>query len=337
MKIFADKITVDIGTSNTRMYLKGKGLVIDEPSVIAYEQFSKDVLAVGLKAKSYIGKTPKNIISKRPFTDGIIDDIEVGQLMIKHFFKIIKERYNLSKVKILISIKENKIDRNIKIIIESAKEIFSSKILLIDEQISALVSLINSIEKEKSKIIINFGGGNTRISILKNNDFIFDNKLNIGSDKITFNLINYLLKNYDLHVGENTAENCKIIALNNMKEDYNEETFNISGKNIKNNTPKAIYIYNNEILKNADNIINRIIDSLSQTFENINAEVLNDIKENGIYLTGGGSLLKRFKYLIEEKFDMKCNISKRPIYDVIDGSGMIIEKASKYKKLLIKK
>lgn len=332
---FGRPMAMDMGTTNTRIFMKGEGIVLDEPSVVAYEKYSKNILAIGSEAKSYIGKTPQNIEVIRPLQGGYVNDFDLMREMIKEFLLKIQKRKRFFKSKLVVSVPVNISSAEKKIILRAAKESGIGKVRFIDEPIAAAIGFGLNISNKKGQMILDIGGGSVDLSVISVSSVVYSDIEKLGGDAINDSIAKYLVEKHQLQVGENRAEKCKIEAAGAFE--LNGENYNISGKDIETFIPKEITLQSEEIAQSIKKPLNGIIGMIKKGLANAPQELISDINEDGIYLTGGGSLLKGIKNFIESETKITCQIQKDPLYTVILGASEAIKNRRKYKKVLKKR
>lgn len=333
-QLYSKNMALDIGTSNLRILVKGKGVVLNQPSVLAFDKYSREVLATGNEAKNYLGRTPHNIDAVKPIKEGSIVDFEASQALIKDFFYHVKKSNLLFNPKLLIPVKISVTNVEKKTLYDAARESGFSKVFFIEDSIAAAIGDNIDIESNHGKMIVNIGGGSTSISVITLSSLAYGEVINSGGEKIDKSIINYLIKNHNIHVGENSAEHCKIVSGSILNSYGDLETYTISGKDILNSTPKEINLTPQELRSAITEPVKQIITGLKNAMDKISPELVSDIYKEGIYITGGSSLLRGIDKTIENDIKIKCKKINDPITNIINGCGIVLEKMKKYKKIL---
>lgn len=332
---FGKSLAMDIGTTNTRIFMQGEGVVLDEPSVVAYEKFSKEILATGSEAKSYLGRTPQNIEVIRPLHGGYVSDFDLIQEMVKEFLLKVQRKKRIFKSKLVISVPVNISSAEKKIIVQAAKKSGMGKIYFIEDPLAAAIGAGLNISKKKGQMLLDVGGGSVELSVISVSSVVYGDVEKVGGDAINDALANYLLKKHQLQVGVISAEKCKIEAANAFQ--VNGKTYNVSGKDIETYIPKEVALEPEEISKAIKEPLSATIDMIKKAFDEMPDEFKPDIVEDGIYITGGGSLLKGFSGLIEKETKLCCHSLEEPFYAALKGASEAIKYRRKYKKVLMKR
>lgn len=328
-------LAMDIGTTNTRIFIQGKGVVLDEPSVVAYEKFSKEILATGSEAKSYLGRTPQNIEVIRPLHGGYVSDFDLIQEMIKDFLLKIQRKKRFFKSKLIFSVPVNMSSAEKKVISKAAKQAGIGKIYFIYDPIAAAIGMGLNIFNKKGQMILDIGGGSVELSVISVSSVVYGAVEKVGGDAVNDAIANYLLENHQLQVGVISAEKCKIAAANAFQ--VNGKMYNVSGKDIETYIPKEVTLEPEEISKAIKEPLNAIIDMIKKAFDEMPDELKPDVVEDGIYITGGGSLLKGFYGFIENETKLCCHTQDEPFYAALKGASEAIKNRRKYKKILMKR
>lgn len=332
---FSKDMAMDLGTANTLIYLKGKGIVLNEPSVVAYEISSRDVLAVGKEAKSYLGRTPRNIEAKRPLRDGVIADFDVTQFMIREFFLKVQRMNRFFRPKVVICVPAGITQVEKRAVVEAAEEAGVERVFLIEEPMAAAIGAHLDIDKNKGQMIIDIGGGTTEVAVLTLSSVAYSESVRVAGDEMNEAIMRHLLKTYQLQVGENTAELCKMTIGSACPVEGLGGTFLVSGKDVINSTPKEVALTVQEVRSAIAEPVEAVVDAVKRALERTPSELLNDIHKDGIYMAGGGSLLKGLSTLIEKETQLKCKLTEDPLTTVVMGSGIVLENLQKFKRVFI--
>lgn len=333
--IFPRDMAMDLGTANTLIYLKNYGIALNEPSVVAYDINTEEVLAVGAEAKTYLGRTPKNIEAVRPLKDGVIADFEITQAMIRSFFLKVQGMRKFFKPKVVICVPAGITQVEKRAVIEAASEVGAGRIFLIEEPMAAAIGANLDIEQNLGQMVIDIGGGTTEVAVLNLSSVAYSESVRVAGDELNEAIMYYLLKNYKLQVGENTAEKCKIEVGSAYPVEGLPDYYLISGKDIINSTPKDIKLPISEVREAIAEPVKAVVEAVKRALERTPPELVTDISRDGIYMAGGGSLLKGLGDLIEQETGIACNLTKDPLTTVVMGSGKAMENIDKYRKVFI--
>ena len=317
-------IGIDLGTANVLIYVKGKGLVLDEPSVVAIDSENKRALKVGIEAKEMLGKTPGKLKAIKPMKDGVIADFEVTEIMLEEFIKKINCKNVFIKPRILICCPSNitQVEKNA--IMEAAEKTGAKKVYLEEEPKVAAIGAGLDISKPEGCMVIDIGGGTTDIAVLSLGDIVTSASIKIAGNTFDQEIIKYIKQKYKLLVGEQTAENIKIkigTAYNKKKQ----ESIQVKGRNITTGLPDKIEITSQEIEEALRNTIKEIIHSAKLVLEQTPPELSADIVNNGIVLTGGGSLLDGLSKVMEKELQVPVRVADNALTCVAEGTGIMLE------------
>lgn len=332
--LFSKDMAMDLGTANTLIYMKGQGLVLNEPSVVAYDKRKEEVLAVGSEAKSYLGRTPEKIEAVRPLKDGVIADFMVTKAMIKEFFFKVQKLGRFLKPKVVICVPAGITQVEKRAVIDAAEESGAGHIFLIEEPMAAAIGAGLDIEEEKGQMVIDIGGGTTEVAVLSRSAVVNSETIRVAGDELNEEIIKYLAKEKNLIVGENTAEACKI-AIGSAYQVEGINSYKIIGKDLLNHIPKEIEITPSEIRKAIKEPVLAVVETVKRVLVKTEPKFLEDIKRDGIIMAGGGSLLKGITKLVEEQTGLRCRLSEDPLTTIVEGSGIALENLKKYKKVFI--
>lgn len=330
---FKKNIGLDLGTSNTRIYIEDKGVILNEPSVVAYNLWEKKVIAVGLKAKEYIGRTPQHIKTVYPLRDGMIIDFKNAKAMLKVFFKISKKEEKILKSKILIAVPSSITEVEKKAVREALKEVGCGKVFFIPSPLAAALGAGIDITENKGNIIVNLGGGVCEIAVIINSTVVFSNIIRIAGTEIDEEIIRAIHTEYGAEIGEITAEKCKISIGSAMPLGWVDSSHVIMAKDIYTNASKELTINTEKLCNAIQDPIHSIVNLIVHSLDIIPAAHIKDAREKGITLVGGTSLLKGLDTLLEKKTGLTFHTDPDPLLTVIKGCGKTIQSWRKYKKL----
>ena len=307
---------IDLGTANTLVYIKGQGIVLREPSVVAIRDDSKDVLAVGEEAKRMIGRTPGNIKAIRPMKDGVIADFDIVS----------------ARIAICVPYGVTEVEK--KAIEEAAQQAGAKEVFLIEEPMAAAIGAGLRVEEPEGNMVVDIGGGTSEIAVISLGGIDTAESIRIGGNKLDEAIVNYVKKEYNLLIGERTAEDVKI-NIGSAYKDGEEVTSQISGRDLVTGLPKKIDISSAEIRDALKDPINTIVNGIKITLEKTKPELAADLMENGIMLTGGGALLKGLDLLVKEETGMPVFIAEYPLDCVAIGTGKSVEDQEIFEKVLV--
>jgi rod shape-determining protein MreB and related proteins len=333
--LFSKDMAMDLGTANTLIYVRDEGIVLNEPTVVAFDKISSEVLAVGKEAKSYLGRTPQNIAAVRPLKDGVIADFEVTQAMIREFFLKVQRMGLFFKPKVVICVPAGITQVEKRAVVEAAEEAGVGKVFLIEEPMAAAIGAGLEIERNLGQMVIDIGGGTTEVAVLTLSSVAYSESVRVAGDVINEAIIRYLAKSHQLQIGENTAEECKIKAGSAYPVEGLTEPYRVHGKDSITNSPKEIFLSLEEIRKAIAEPVNAVVEAVRRALEKTPPDLVTDIARDGIHMAGGGSLLHGLDKLIEAETKIPCHLTADPLTTVVTGSGMAMENIKHYKKVFI--
>lgn len=320
---------IDLGTANTLIYVKGKGVVLREPSVVAINSDSKRVLAVGDEAKQMIGRTPGNIVAIRPLKDGVIADFDVTQAMLKKFIEKVSPKSAFTSPRIVVCFPSGVTEVERRAIDEAVKQAGAREVLLMEEPMAAAIGAGLPVNEPTGSMVVDIGGGTTEVAIISLGGIVTSKSLRVAGDELDQAIINYTKKQYNLMIGERTAENVKIELGSAYESEEEEKEMEIRGRDLISGLPKVIIIRENEVREALQEPIASIIDAIKSTLEKTPPELASDIIDKGIMLTGGGAMLKGIDLLINEETHMPVNIAETAIDCVAIGAGKALDTLDK--------
>jgi len=329
---FGGDIAIDLGTANTLIYMKGKGILLDEPSIVARSTHSGEVLAVGSDAKEMLGKTHRDITTIRPLKDGVIADFEMTDAMIRGFIR----KINMSRIarpRIVICIPSGITEVEKRAVRDSADRANAREVYLVEEPVAAAIGIGIDISKPIGNIIVDIGGGTTEIAVIALNGIVTKQAIRVAGDEMDDAIIQYFKAEHNLLIGERTAEWIKCTAGSAMP--INDTTIAVKGRSLVAGIPKTIEVSSVEIRECLKDTIDLISQAIKQALEMTPPELSSDILDRGIILTGGGSLLKGLDQRIRVETDLPVNVAEEPLLSVVKGTGIIIEDLDKYKEVLV--
>ena len=321
---FSQDIGIDLGTANTLVHLKGKGIVLREPSVVAIRKDTGAVLAVGSDAKGMIGRTPGNIVAIRPMKDGVIADFEVTQAMLKYFINKARNGSSFSKPRVVVGVPSGVTEVEKRAVIDAAIQAGAREAYLIEEPMAAAIGAGLPVGEPTGSMVLDIGGGTSEVAVISLGDIVAHNSVRVAGDKFDDAIMTYVKKKYGLTIGERTAEEVKI-NIGSAYPHENEKTMTIKGRNTVDGLPKDVTISAEEVRNALASPLSTIIDGVIDTLEKTPPELSADIIDRGITLTGGGALLKGLDLLISRQTGMPVHIADRPLDCVADGAGKRLE------------
>ncbi|AGK97032.1 rod shape-determining protein [Clostridium pasteurianum] len=323
---------IDLGTANTLVYVKGKGIVLREPSVVAINTNTKTVLAVGNEAKQMIGRTPGNIVAIRPLKDGVIADFDVTESMLKRFIAKVTSKGSFASPRIIVCFPSGVTEVEKRAIDEATKRAGARDVQLMEEPMAAAIGAGLPVEEPKGSMVVDIGGGTTEVAVVSLGGIVTSKSLRVAGDELDESIISYIKKVYNLMIGERTAENIKVQLGSAYKVSDVEETMEIKGRDLVTGLPKNIEITEAEVREALKEPVSAIIDSIKLTLEKTPPELAADIMDIGIMLTGGGALLRGLDSLINNETHMPVHIAEAPLDCVALGAGKALEHFDKISK-----
>jgi rod shape-determining protein MreB len=335
--LFSADLAIDLGTANTLVYMKGRGIVLNEPSVVAIATVKgrKQVLAVGLEAKEMVGRTPGNIEAIRPLRDGVIADFEVAEEMIKHFIRKVNKSRGFASPQVIICVPSGSTAVERRAIQEAAEAAGARRVHLIEEPMAAAIGAGLPVTEPTGSMVVDIGGGTTEVAILSLGGIVYARSIRVGGNKMDEAIINYVRRNHSLLIGEATAENIKKrIGSACLPEDGNGEVMEIKGRDLMNGVPKEIVISERQIAESLAEPVNAIIEAVKVALEHTAPELSADIVDKGIVLTGGGSLLGNLDFVLRHSTGLPVSQADEPLSCVALGTGRCLEDMKGLKHVL---
>jgi rod shape-determining protein MreB len=332
---FSNDIAIDLGTANTLVYLKGNGIVLNEPSVVAVDQKTKKVYAVGAEAKSMLGKTPDHITAVRPMKDGVIADFEITEVMLREFIKKSQKKRFFIRPRIVISVPSGITEVERRAVTDSAQNAGARDVYLVAEPIAAAIGVGLPVDKPSGNMIIDIGGGTTEIAVIALNGIVTDISIRVGGDEMDEVIVQHVKKAYNLLIGDQTAEHVKMV-LGTATRLEKEEEMEIKGRDLVSGIPKTLRISSVEIREALAEPLSQITAALKTALEQTPPELAADIVDRGIVMTGGGSLLRGIDVLLKEETNLPINVVEDPLTCVVLGSGKILGNLYLYERIIMK-
>ncbi len=323
---FSNDLAIDLGTANTLVYVKGKGIVLSEPSVVAVRKNARDrnkVLAVGREAKMMLGRTPGNIVAIRPMKDGVIADFEITEAMLRHFIRKVHNRRSLIRPRIIVCVPSGITPVEKRAVKESAESAGAREVYLIEEPMAAAIGAGLPIIDPICNMVVDIGGGTTEVAVISLAGIVYSKSVRVGGDKMDESILQYIKRTYNLAIGERTSEIIKTTISNAYPGET--ESMDVKGRDLVTGIPKIITINSDEIRTAIQEQIDTIVSTVKTALEQTPPELAADIVDRGIYLTGGGALLKHLDVLLHQETGLPIKITEDPLSTVVLGSGKALD------------
>ena len=330
-------MAIDLGTANTLVYVKGKGIVLNEPSVVAIEEYrgKKQVLAVGNEAKQMLGRTPGNINAIRPLRDGVIADFEIAEEMIKYFIRKVHNRRTFASPMVIVCVPSGSTAVERRAIQESAEAAGARKVWLIEEPMAAAIGADLPVTEPTGSMVVDIGGGTTEVAVLSLGGIVYARSVRVGGDKMDAAIISYIRRNHNLLVGEGSAERIKKEIGSACAPDAGEgRTIEIKGRDLMNGVPKEIIITERQVAESLSEPVSQIVEAVKVALEHTAPELAADIVDKGIVLTGGGALLTNLDQVLRNATGLPVSIAEDPLACVVKGTGKALDEMSRLRSIL---
>ncbi len=334
MSFIGRDMAVDLGTANTLVYVRGRGIVLNEPSVVAVNQDTGGILAVGIEAKKMIGRTPGNIVAIRPLKDGVIADFDTTERMLRYFIQKVHKRSYLAKPRIVVCVPSGITGVEQRAVKDAGYAAGARKVYIIEEPMAAAIGAGLPIHEPTGNMVVDIGGGTTEVAVISLGGIVTAQSIRVGGDELDQSIINWVKREYSLLLGERTAEEIKM-AIGSAYQLANENDAEIRGRDLATGLPKTITVTAAEIRKALEEPVNAIVNAVKQTLDKTPPELSSDLMDRGIVLTGGGALLKGLDERLRRETGMPIHIAERPLDAVVEGSGKCIEEFEALEKVLI--
>ena len=324
----SNDLAIDLGTANTLVFVKGKGIVLNEPSVVAVRTDNRrknEVLAVGAEAKRMLGRTPGNIVAIRPMKDGVIADFEVTEVMLRHFIRKVHNRRSLIRPRIVICVPSGITQVEKRAVRESAESAGARKVFLIEEPMAAAIGAGLPITDPTCNMVVDIGGGTTEVAIISLAGIVYSRSIRVGGDKMDEAIVQHIKRKYNLLIGERTAEIIKSAIGNAYPDPGNIETIEVKGRDLVSGIPKILLIDSEEIRVAISEQIESIVETVKTALEQTPPELAADIVDTGIVMTGGGALLKNLDKLLQAETSLPIRVAEDPLSTVALGAGKTLE------------
>lgn len=331
---FAKDIGIDLGTANTLVHLKGKGIIIREPSVVAIDKYTGQVVAVGTEAKEMLGRTPENLNAIRPLKDGVIADFTATRMMLKHLVEKACQRYLIARPRVVVCVPSGVTEVEERAVEEATVNAGAREAYLMEEPMAAAIGAGLKIGEPTGTMIVDIGGGTSEISVISLGGVVTSKSLRIAGDELNDAIINYVRKEFNVAIGETTAEEIKM-TIGSAYPSMTTEEMDVKGRDLQTGLPKTITVNSTQIEEAMKEVVMQIVDGIKVALEKTPPELAADIMVNGITISGGGALIKNIDRLIALETGITVNIAETPLDCVVKGAGKVLEDLDNLKSVLI--
>ncbi len=333
--LFSKDMGIDLGTANSLVYVKGRGIVLREPSVVAIERDSGRVLAVGEEARQMIGRTPGNIVAIRPMKDGVIADFDVTQSMIKYFIdRALRNRTFFVRPRVVISVPSGVTTVEERAVREAALQAGAREVYLVEEPMAAAIGAELPVHEPMGNMIVDIGGGTTEVAVISLGGIVTSCSIRIAGDEMDEAIIQHVKKTYNLMIGDRSAEEMKV-EIGTAYPQQDSETHDVRGRDLITGLPKTVRVTTDEIYKALSEPVSSILDAIKATLEQTPPELAADVMDRGIIMAGGGSLLRGLDQLVSEQTGMPVHLAEEPLLCVAYGTGRVLENINILRRVLI--
>lgn len=329
-KLFANDLGIDLGTASVLVWCKGHGIVLNEPSVVAFDTENKSVLAIGSEAKKMLGRTPANIVAVRPLRDGVIADYESTQKMIKYFIQKANKSRKILHPKVVIGVPSGITDVQKDAVKRAAEQAGAREVFILEEPMAAAIGAGIQTHEPEGNMIVDIGGGTTDVAVISLGGMVVCKAINVAGDKLDEAIVQYFKRKYNLHIGENTAEKVKIEigSVFPLDEELNME---VKGRDLVTGLPRTITVTSDEIRTALSEPVKSIVEIIKDTLAETPAELSADLVDRGIVLAGGGAMLRGLPELLKQETELPINIADDPLNCVVNGTGIYLEELDNIK------
>ena len=333
--LFSTHFAMDLGTANTLIYMKGEGIILNEPSVVAIDNTSGKVIAVGREAKDYIGRTPPNISAIRPLKDGVIADFDVTKAMIKYFLTVVRKDRKIQKPKMVVGVPSGITMVEKKAVVDACFQVGIRDTYLVEEPMAAAIGSEMPIELPRGNMVVDIGGGTTEVAIISLAATAYSESLRVAGDEVDESIVRYLQKKHQIAIGAIAAERLKLDGASVYPAEGRGNAFSVVGKDRRTGVPKNLGITSEEIREAIEEPVSAIIDAIRRALEKLPPEFASDLNESGMVLTGGGALLGGLDHRIEKETGINVYVADDPLLSVVLGAGKALEDMARYRKVFI--
>ncbi len=336
MGFFSKKLGIDLGTANTLVFVPGKGIVLNEPAVVAVSEQDNKILAIGLEAKQMIGRTPDNIIAYRPMKDGVIADYRVTEAMLRYFMNKALGNFNLIKPEVMISVPAGVTSTERRAVVEAAIKAGARNAYVVKEPILAAIGAGIPIHESKGHMVVDIGGGTTDVAVISLGGIVAANSVKCAGNKIDHAIADYIKKTFNLAIGDRTAEQVKV-KIGSALPMEEPLVATIKGRDFVQGLPRTARVTTNEIVQAIDKELKQIIKAIKDVLQETPPELASDIIDQGIIMTGGSSMLRNLPELIYRRTGVKARLAEDPLFCVVRGTGVALNHLETYKRTIIAK
>lgn len=334
---FSSDIAIDLGTANTVVYVRGRGIVLNEPSVVAVRAKTNEVLAAGFKAKEMLGKTPETIIASRPMRDGVIANFELTESMLRHFIREVHDnRRTLMSPRMVIGVPSGITQVEKRAVEESARQAGAREVYPIMEPMAAAIGAGLPVQEPAGSMIVDIGGGTTEVAVITLKGVVFCQSVRVGGDEMDRAIVSYVKRKYNLLIGERTAEQIKMeIGCALLTPDLEAAFVSVKGRDLVTGVPKTIKLTSIEVHESLLETVAQIVDVVRVALECTPPELSSDLVDRGIMMAGGGSLLKNLDNLLSKETGLPVKVAEDPLFCVVKGAGKVLEELDTYREVLM--
>ena len=332
--LFSSDLAIDLGTANTLVYVKGKGIALREPSVVTVQKDSKHVLAVGSEAKAMVGRTPENIMAIRPMKDGVIANFEITEAMLRYFIQKVHNRKTFVRPRMVICVPSGITQVERRAVRDSAENAGAREVYLIEEPMAAAIGVGLPVEEPGGSMVVDIGGGTTEVAVISLAGIVYAQSVRVGGDEMDEAIISYIKRNYNLLIGERTAEEIKI-QVGSAYEIGEKKTLEIKGRDLIAAIPKTVHITDEEVRESLSEPVSAIVETVRGALERTPPELAADIVDRGIVLAGGGGLLRGIDVLLKEETGLPVTVAEDPLSAVVMGTGKVLDELDLLGKLAV--
>jgi rod shape-determining protein MreB len=331
----SNDIAIDLGTANTLVYIKGNGIVLNEPSVVAVDQKTKKVYAVGAEAKAMLGKTPDHIVAIRPMKDGVIADFEITEVMLREFIRKAQKKRFFIRPRIVVAVPSGITEVERRAVTDSAQNAGAREVYLVSEPVASAIGVGLPVDKPSGNMVIDIGGGTTEIAVIALNGIVTDMSIRVAGDEMDEAIVLHIKKAYNLLIGDQTAEHVKMV-IGSATKLKKEEELEIKGRDLVSGIPKTLRISSVEVREALGEPLSQIVAAVRQALEQTPPELAADIVDRGIVMTGGGALLRGIDVLLKEETNLPINVVEDPLTCVVLGCGKVLTNLHQYERIIMK-
>jgi len=330
----ANAIAVDLGTANTLIYVKGEGIVLNEPSVVALDRETKKIKGVGLEAKRMLGRTPDGIMAVRPMKDGVIADFDVTEKMLRYFLTLVIDQHVFKvKPRVIVCVPSGITEVEKRAVRDSALGAGAKEVFMVTEPMAAAIGVGLPVESPTGNMVIDIGGGTTEIAVIALSGIVSDTSIRTGGDELDISIVQFMRKNYNLLIGEPTAEQIKI-QIGSAYPVGEEREMEVKGRDLVSGIPKTVRVHSSEIREAVQEPIQQIVDAVRRALEITPPELASDIVDRGIVMTGGGALIRGLDMLLSQETGLPIHVDEDPLTCVVRGTGKILDDEERYWSVL---